>query len=85
MIKNLYTIVSGRYMGQGLIVCQQMPNETFSAVMWPSGRLIRVSKGQLENSDICQLLDCLPESVFAPYNNAHDQLIKQNKTHNTVC
>ncbi len=81
MIRNLYTITSGRYMGQGLIVVEQIldENDLFSAILWPSARLITISRGQLENQDVCQLLGPLPEDVFLPYKTAHDKIAQTTK------
>lgn len=78
MIQRLYTVIKGRYMGQGIIVCQQV-DDGFSAILWPSARILRVSEQQLEDNLFCELLDTLPNDVFEPYKKAHDEILSQSK------
>lgn len=79
MIRNLYTIVDGPYMGQGAIIIEQRESapQWFNAITWPNARLIVVSKRELENPQHYELLDNLPPDVFEPYQASYYALIKR--------
>lgn len=68
-------------MGQGLIIVKQSNDQdAFESIMWPNGRALTVSLSQLQDPNLCDFLETLPQQVFAPYAAAHEKLTQNPNT-----